>query len=158
MHAKKSVGIGGHISTLDEASESAYEQGMRREIEEELIINTRYESSLAGLINDDENEVGKVHLGVVHIFDVQTPDVDAREDEMVDAGIFGRSPKSCERLATMKPGRRSACGHFLARFLPSKFSNVTAGLIRVRFFFFFCLRDGSYPPFFCLRTESIQPG
>ena len=87
LHAKKSVGIGGHISTLDEASDSAYDQGMKRELEEELIINTPFESNLVGLINDDENAVGKVHLGVVHIIDVTEPAVEAREDELVGAGF-----------------------------------------------------------------------
>ena len=40
-----------------------------------------------GLINDDTTDVGKVHLGVVHIFDVKRPDVFPREDEIVDAGF-----------------------------------------------------------------------
>ena len=39
------------------------------------------------MINDDETEVGKVHLGVVHIFDVETPDVQPREAEIIDAGF-----------------------------------------------------------------------
>jgi predicted NUDIX family phosphoesterase len=42
---------------------------------------------LVGLINDDETEVGKVHLGVVHIFDVETPNVEPREDEIIDTGF-----------------------------------------------------------------------
>ena len=39
------------------------------------------------MINDDETDVGKVHLGVVHIFDVETPDVRPREAEIEDAGF-----------------------------------------------------------------------
>ena len=60
---------------------------MRRELEEEVIIDTPYRSQLAGLINDDETEVGRVHLGVVHIFDVDRPAVRPREDEIIDAGF-----------------------------------------------------------------------
>lgn len=87
LHAKKSVGIGGHISTLDEQADSVYEQGMQRELEEETIIETPYTSSCAGMINDDETDVGRVHLGVVHLFDVEAPQVRAREDEIMESGF-----------------------------------------------------------------------
>ena len=87
LHARKSVGVGGHISTLDEQAESVYEQGMRRELDEETIIETVYTASCVGMINDDETEVGKVHLGIVHIFDVDQPNVRAREDDITEAGF-----------------------------------------------------------------------
>jgi len=87
LHAKRSVGVGGHISADDATAASAYEEGMRRELEEEVIIETPYRSQLVGLINDDETEVGRVHLGVVHIFDLEQPAVRPREDEIIDAGF-----------------------------------------------------------------------
>lgn len=88
LHSKKSVGIGGHISAEDSgAKTSAYEEGMRRELAEEVAIDTSYREVCAGLINDDESEVGKVHLGVVHIFDVETPDVRPLETDICDAGF-----------------------------------------------------------------------
>jgi predicted NUDIX family phosphoesterase len=92
LHSKRSVGIGGHISSDDAAVTAAanlsvYDEGMRRELSEEVHINTGYESQLAGLINDDLTEVGKVHLGVVHIFDVATPAVAPREADICDAGF-----------------------------------------------------------------------
>src|SRR5436190_14232302 len=58
LHAKRSIGIGGHISADDAGAASAYEEGMRRELEEEVIIDTPYRSRLAGLINDDQTDVG----------------------------------------------------------------------------------------------------
>lgn len=87
LHAKRSVGIGGHISSDDAAIGSPYEEGMRRELAEEVLIETPYASQMAGLINDDETDVGRVHLGVVHIFDVERPDVRPREEEIIDAGF-----------------------------------------------------------------------
>jgi predicted NUDIX family phosphoesterase len=87
LHAKRSIGIGGHISADDSAAISAYEEGMRRELEEEVAIDTPYRSQLAGLINDDQSEVGKVHLGVVHILDVERPAVQPRESEIIEAGF-----------------------------------------------------------------------
>src|SRR5207253_456277 len=71
LHAKRSIGIGGHISADDAAQASAYEEGMRRELEEEVVIDTTYRGRMVGLINDDESDVGKVHLGVVHLLDVE---------------------------------------------------------------------------------------
>ena len=76
---RRSVGIGGHVSTLDSGSSEPYREGMRRELDEEVEIKTEYSESCVGLINDDENEVGKVHLGIVHIMDVQSPEVLPRE-------------------------------------------------------------------------------
>ena len=88
LHSKKSIGIGGHISTLDLGDSSPYTDGMRRELEEEVIIDTAYEQQCVGLINDDENEVGRVHLGIVHLFKVKEPKVFAKEEDIVDAGFI----------------------------------------------------------------------
>ncbi|MDA1052446.1 MAG: phosphoesterase [Planctomycetota bacterium] len=90
LHAKRSVGIGGHISSDDQQSKGdlhPYHEGMQRELSEEVAINCDYTEQMVGLINDDETEVGKVHLGVVHIFDVETPNVQPREDEIIDTGF-----------------------------------------------------------------------
>jgi predicted NUDIX family phosphoesterase len=87
LHAKRSIGIGGHIAADDAAQTSAYDEGMRRELEEEVIIDTPYAAKMVGLINDDETEVGRVHLGVVHVFDVERPAVQPRESEIMEAGF-----------------------------------------------------------------------
>jgi len=87
LHAKRSIGIGGHISAEDASQTSAYEEGMRRELEEEVIIDTPYRSQIAGLINDDQTEVGQVHLGVVHLVDVESPAVRPRESDILEAGF-----------------------------------------------------------------------
>ena len=52
-----------------------------------MIIDTAYTVSCVGMINDDLTEVGKVHLGVVHLFDVERPAVQSREDEIREAGF-----------------------------------------------------------------------
>ncbi|MBT4694173.1 MAG: phosphoesterase [Planctomycetaceae bacterium] len=89
LHQKKSVGIGGHISLEDatDADADPYQQGMKRELEEEVRIDTPHRFSLVGLINDDETEVGKVHLGIVHICDVDTPHVVPNEVEIEGNGF-----------------------------------------------------------------------
>ena len=60
---------------------------MRRELEEEVSIDTPYTSRCVGLINDDQTEVGRVHLGVVHLFDVERPAVQPRESEIIECGF-----------------------------------------------------------------------
>ena len=89
LHAKRSVGIGGHISSDDAAvvGSQPYEEGLRRELGEEVAINTPYREQCVGLINDDETEVGRVHLGVVHIFDVEQPAVEPRETDICQTGF-----------------------------------------------------------------------
>lgn len=87
LHAKRSVGIGGHISSDDASCHDPYAEGMRRELDEEVIIDTPYDGRIVGLINDDETEVGKVHLGVVHLLDVSLPRVTPHENEIIDAGF-----------------------------------------------------------------------
>lgn len=89
LHAKRSIGIGGHISSDDAGvvGGQPYEEGLRRELAEEVSINTTYSEKCVGLINDDETEVGKVHLGVVHIFDVESPNVEPRETDICETGF-----------------------------------------------------------------------
>lgn len=89
LHAKRSIGIGGHISSDDGAvvGSQPYEEGLRRELAEEVSIDTPYQETCVGLINDDETEVGKVHLGVVHIFDVERPAIAPREDDICLTGF-----------------------------------------------------------------------
>jgi predicted NUDIX family phosphoesterase len=90
LHAKRSVGVGGPISSLDAAAghlSHVYREGMQRELAEEVAIDTPYTESIAGLINDDETPVGTVHLGVVHLCDVERPAITPREDDVLDAGF-----------------------------------------------------------------------
>ena len=88
LHSKCSIGIGGHISADDQRDGNApYAEGMRRELAEEVEIDTPYHEHCAGLINDDQTEVGRVHLGVVHIFDVERASVRPREPDILEAGF-----------------------------------------------------------------------
>lgn len=87
LHAKLSIGIGGHISREDADSNDLYRSGMLRELTEETIIDAPYEEELVGFIYDDTSAVGRVHLGVVHLLTLQSPAARAREAELVDSGF-----------------------------------------------------------------------
>jgi predicted NUDIX family phosphoesterase len=74
LHGLYSVGVGGHISEEDNglfSSDRGYQEGMRRELMEEVAIDEVKEATVA-VINDDSTEVGQVHFGVVHV--VRVPD------------------------------------------------------------------------------------
>lgn len=74
LHGLYSVGIGGHISEDDHglfSKDRGYQDGMRRELMEEVAIEEANDAAVA-VINDDSTEVGYVHFGVVHV--VQVPD------------------------------------------------------------------------------------
>jgi len=89
LRAKRSVGIGGHISSTDGAhgDDTSYEAGMQRELAEEIAIGGAWTARCAGLINDDSNAVGSVHLGIVHVLELERPDVASRESELVECGF-----------------------------------------------------------------------
>jgi predicted NUDIX family phosphoesterase len=81
--AKGSIGIGGHMNETDESlfalDEGAYRAGVEREVNEEIKIDTTFEDRIVALLNDDTTEVGRVHLGIVHVFKLTEPKVQKRE-------------------------------------------------------------------------------
>jgi predicted NUDIX family phosphoesterase len=85
LHGLYSVGIGGHISDEDHGLFSTgigYQDGMRREIMEEVGIEATNDSAVA-VINDDSTEVGYVHFGVVHIMHVTNETIAGRRSGIV---------------------------------------------------------------------------
>jgi predicted NUDIX family phosphoesterase len=81
--AKGSIGIGGHMNETDESlfamDEHAYRAGVEREVNEEIRIDTPFEDRIVAFLNDDSTEVGRVHLGIVHVFKLKEPKVQKRE-------------------------------------------------------------------------------
>jgi predicted NUDIX family phosphoesterase len=77
LHGLYSVGIGGHISEDDHdlfSRDRGYQDGMRRELLEEVAIGDVKDVAVA-VINDDSTEVGYVHFGVVHVVQVASENV-----------------------------------------------------------------------------------
>ena len=94
LHRLRSLGVGGHVSEEDaegRKSLEAYESAMRREINEEVEIKSPGRVDRVGLINDDSTPVGQVHLGVVHVFDLEHPHVVPREEGLADAEFLALS-------------------------------------------------------------------
>ena len=118
--AKGSIGIGGHMNETDESlfamDEQAYRAGVEREVNEEIKIDTPFEDRIVALLNDDSTEVGRVHLGIVHIFKLKEPKVEKRE-----AMITGLSFLIKEELILRRESLESwsqICVDALDRLLP----------------------------------------
>jgi predicted NUDIX family phosphoesterase len=88
LHGKASIGVGGHLNPVDDG-EDALMAGLRREWDEELVADWRPEFTLIGLLNDDSNPVGAVHLGVVFVVQADGRAVDVRERDKL-TGTFAR--------------------------------------------------------------------
>lgn len=71
LHGKYSIGIGGHVDSVDGEGYSGYQNGLMRELEEEIGLSDPPIHQLAALLNDDLTEVGSVHLGIVHMVSVE---------------------------------------------------------------------------------------
>ena len=88
LQALRSIGVGGHISAEDNnLFDTPYREAMLREVAEEVYLESDYTESCIGLINDDSTAVGQVHLGVVHVFDLEAPKVRRREQVLTQAGF-----------------------------------------------------------------------
>jgi predicted NUDIX family phosphoesterase len=92
--AKGSIGIGGHLNDTDESlfawDEQAYRAGVEREVNEEIRIESPFEDRIVALLNDDTTEVGRVHLGIVHVFRLSDPKVQKREAMITNLGFLNR--------------------------------------------------------------------
>jgi len=103
--AKGSIGVGGHMNETDESlfamDEQAYRAGVEREVNEEIKIDTPFEDRIVALLNDDSTEVGRVHLGIVHIFKLKEPKVQKRE-AMITGLTFLTKEELLARRETME--------------------------------------------------------
>ena len=93
LHNKKSIGVGGHIGPVKDSSlpkdlsfMELIDYGMRRELLEELKVVANdfsyvvplfeiVKPTLVGLVNDESNPVGSVHLGLVYVATLKTEDM-----------------------------------------------------------------------------------
>ncbi|RIN34693.1 NUDIX domain-containing protein [Staphylococcus succinus] len=85
LHGQSSIGVGGHMNDVlgAESINEVLRINAQRELEEEVGLPDHKSQNLAyiGFINDDTNEVGEVHLGVVFKIKVSSIDVEAKETD-----------------------------------------------------------------------------
>jgi len=118
--AKGSIGIGGHLNDADvglfSLNEEHYNRVVEREVHEEIHLLSKFRNQIVALLNDDSTEVGRVHLGIVHIFKLKEPKVQKRE-----AMITGLTFLTKEELMVRRESLESwsqICVDALDRLLP----------------------------------------
>lgn len=95
LHGQISLGVGGHMNEIDGMQMDSFDnvlmENLRRELEEELYIDTdngeaiELDTKVIGLINDDLNEVGRVHIGILAFIELSNNAiVSVRETEQLD--------------------------------------------------------------------------
>lgn len=83
LHERFSIGVGGHINPGDGGIEGALAREWREEIDADFAPPFRF----VGLLNDDSEPVGEVHLGFVFEADVAGRRVGIRERDKL-SGAF----------------------------------------------------------------------
>jgi predicted NUDIX family phosphoesterase len=101
LHRKASIGVGGHLNPVDDG-EDPLAAGLRREWSEELVADWDPEFRLVGLLNDDSNPVGSVHLGVVFVVEADGRPIAVRErDKLVATMADGEQLRAAyDRMET----------------------------------------------------------
>jgi len=74
LRSKFSLGIGGHIREDDMQGSSIFDWA-RREFAEEVDYKGNVTVEMLGILNDDSNEVGKVHVGLVMLLNGDSCDI-----------------------------------------------------------------------------------
>ncbi|MGZ9808188.1 NUDIX domain-containing protein [Staphylococcus haemolyticus] len=85
LHGQSSIGVGGHMNDVIGANSvnEVLRVNAQRELEEEVGLLEANSQNLEyiGFINDDTNDVGKVHIGVVFKIKVNSNDIEVRETD-----------------------------------------------------------------------------
>ncbi len=86
LHNKYSLGIGGHINPVESLKhENIIVDSMYRELSEEVQVNDHGTLKFAGVINDESNSVSRVHLGLLYILEVLSPEFEVLEKDKMTA-------------------------------------------------------------------------
>ena len=81
LRKQYSLGVGGHINPGDLGAGDPILDGLKREWEEEVVYDGKFEARLLGFLNEDSSPVSKVHLGVVFLVDGDSPNIRIRETD-----------------------------------------------------------------------------
>lgn len=88
LRKQYSLGVGGHINPGDLDAGDPILDGLKREWQEEVVYDGRFEARLLGFLNEDSSPVSKVHLGVVFLVEGDSPSISIREVDKLAGELF----------------------------------------------------------------------
>lgn len=113
LHNKISIGVGGHMNPESDSFKSSLMMNLLRELSEEVDIQTDETLSVDpfGVLNSDEDDVSKVHIGLLCKIDLpQNSTVEVLETEQLKGSFKTRE----ELMAydNLEPWSAIALSHF----------------------------------------------
>jgi predicted NUDIX family phosphoesterase len=85
LAGKATIGIGGHINDADHSGNfyETFQIAWRRELYEEVLVESPFRVHMRGFVNDDRDSVGSVHFGVLIELQLDLPCVYPNEPNIV---------------------------------------------------------------------------
>ncbi len=118
----RSIGIGGHINPADDMPlfnadfYETYLAAVEREVAEEVSVDTNHTDRIVALLNDESNEVGRVHLGIVHYWILDAPKVSKREQMITQMAFM--TPNELQEVRDTMETWSQLCLDNLTEFTP----------------------------------------
>lgn len=110
LQGKFSIGVAGHIEKTDDRHDPILES-LHRELGEEVhILGTKSGPKLLGYINDDSNDVGKVHFGLLYYIETNAKTIKPRDPEIEKGRLY--NAKRLERMVFNNDNRGRAAEYF----------------------------------------------
>lgn len=79
LRDKFTLGIGGHVR-LEDLTDKSLWSWAQREFEEEIEYKGNLKISTMGIVNDDSNSVGQVHVGLVLLLEGDSPNISIKSE------------------------------------------------------------------------------
>ena len=87
LAGRRSLGVGGHLNAEDAGDRVGrqwLDRAIQRELMEEVEAGAVTRVDILGIINDDASEVGKVHVGIVAVAELESTAVHLRDSTLAD--------------------------------------------------------------------------
>lgn len=96
LHNKRSLGLGGHIEVEEKDAQNPLQATLIKEIREEIGLDNITGLKIIGYLNDNSDEVGKVHFGVLYVVYTDDTEVEIGDGELEK--VFFKTPEEIDEL------------------------------------------------------------
>ena len=100
LQNKYTLGIGGHMRQTDLTGSTTIFDWARREFDEEVHYTGTLDIQFLGILNDDSNPVGQVHIGLVLLLTGDSSTISVKEE--LQSGILATLPECQEHYDNLE--------------------------------------------------------